>query len=173
MNRMFAIAASIFSFAGVASIAHAHEAAVDPGCADKRAAFHQKKSEREAKFDLDHDGKLSDAERAQMHEQRRKMHEQRRADVLARYDANHDGVLDEGERAPLQAQRVEKIFGRLDANSDGLLTKEEARCSGPMARRFDEIDLDKSGTLSKDEVGKAKLGHHRFGMHAWAHKKSV
>jgi len=163
MNRMIRIAASLFTLAGAVSLAHAEQGG-DPGCTDKRAAFHQKKLER---FDLDKDGRLSEVERAQAHQQRKQKHEQRRAEMLTKYDADKDGVLSETERVAMKQAHVQRMFARLDANADGKLTRDEVKC-GPLAQRFDGIDLDKSGALSPEELGKAAPMHRggRHGDHA-------
>jgi hypothetical protein len=160
MNRI-RIALSIASLVGLSSFALAHEgASSDPACADKRAAFHQKKLER---FDLDKDGTLSDAERAPMHAERRSRHEQRRAEMHDRFDANRDGVLDETERAAMRAERVQRMLGRLDVDKDGELSVEEVRCTR-LAADFAKLDLDSSGKLSAGELAAAKRMHH--GEHA-------
>jgi len=57
------------------------------------------------------------------------------------------------------AQRVERIFGRLDTNGDGLISREEAQKGPRMRRRFDIIDTDKDGFVSRAEL-KAFLDAH-------------
>jgi Ca2+-binding EF-hand superfamily protein len=57
------------------------------------------------------------------------------------------------------AQRVERIFGRLDTNGDGLISREEAQKGPRMRRRFDIIDTDKDGYVSRAEL-KAFLDAH-------------
>ncbi|MDB4358679.1 EF-hand domain-containing protein [Verrucomicrobiales bacterium] len=44
----------------------------------------------------------------------------------------------------------EQLISRLDTNEDGIIQKEEV--SGQMAGRFDQMDEDKSGTLSREEL---------------------
>lgn len=44
----------------------------------------------------------------------------------------------------------EQLMTRLDSNSDGLIQKEEAH--GPMIERFQQMDQDSSGALSKEEL---------------------
>ena len=43
-------------------------------------------------------------------------------------------------------------MSRMDANKDGKVTKAEAR--GPMAQRFDQMDKDGDGAITKEEVEK-------------------
>lgn len=45
---------------------------------------------------------------------------------------------------------LKKIFERLDTNTNGTLSRSEAK--GPIARKFDEIDLNADGELSKREL---------------------
>lgn len=45
---------------------------------------------------------------------------------------------------------VDEIFEELDADEDGLLSKEEVK--GPLKDMFDEIDEDGDGFLSKEEI---------------------
>ncbi len=44
----------------------------------------------------------------------------------------------------------EQLMTRIDSNGDGLIQKDEAR--GPMAERFQQMDADSNGTLSKEEL---------------------
>ncbi|ABM02830.1 Calcium-binding EF-hand-containing protein [Psychromonas ingrahamii 37] len=54
-------------------------------------------------------------------------------------------------------------FAQLDANADGVLSKDEVR--GRLLANFDSVDSDASGTLSTDEfnarVEMGKQGHHK------------
>lgn len=43
-------------------------------------------------------------------------------------------------------------LAKLDANSDGTITKEEAKANPELAAKFDELDTDKNGSLSQAEV---------------------
>ena len=160
MNRMLAVAFSLFSLAG-SSLASAQEAPrnLDPACVEKHAAF---RDEKLAKFDLNKDGKLDESERAAMRASMKAKWQEKRAERVARYDLNKDGVLDEGERAAMRKAFVGKMFTKLDVNSDGQLTAEEVKCTH-LAGQFASIDTDKSGTLSLDEVVAARPMH--FGRH--------
>ena len=53
-----------------------------------------------------------------------------------------------------RAERVERMFGRLDANSDGVVTREEYLAQGE--KRFSRLDRDGNGTLTPaDRSGRA------------------
>ncbi|MBI1904122.1 MAG: hypothetical protein HYS13_23755 [Planctomycetia bacterium] len=49
----------------------------------------------------------------------------------------------------------EQLFGRLDANGDGKVTKEEAERQPFAARLFERADADKDGVVTKEEFQKA------------------
>jgi Ca2+-binding EF-hand superfamily protein len=48
--------------------------------------------------------------------------------------------------------RMEGHFRKADTNNDGSLTREEARAMPRVAKNFDAIDADKSGTVTLAEV---------------------
>jgi hypothetical protein len=87
------------------------------------------------KFDTNKDGVLDESERAAMKEARAK----RRAGAVAKFDSNQDGKLDDSERGAMHAERSKLRFDKLDTNGDGV--------------------------LSRDEFSKAKSGGFRHGMH--------
>jgi Ca2+-binding EF-hand superfamily protein len=106
------------------------------------------------RFDKDGDGKLSKDEAPP-----------RLTDTFARIDRNGDGRLDRSEIAqmlqvlrkapPPNAQPgperiVKDMLGRLDANKDGKVAKDEAR--GPLAENFDRLDANKDGVLDPREL---------------------
>ena len=49
-----------------------------------------------------------------------------------------------------------KMMSRLDANSDGFISKDEAAKSPRLAANFDQIDTNKDGKLSMDELAAAR-----------------
>jgi hypothetical protein len=79
------------------------------------------------KFDTNKDGKLDDAEKAQL----KASFAQRKAEKLARFDANKDGALDDAERTAMRDQRVAQRFAMLDTNKDGAITLEEMKAAKP------------------------------------------
>ena len=56
--------------------------------------------------------------------------------------------------APAQPDAV---FQRADANHDGKLTRDEAARIPAIAEKFDQLDKDKDGLLSLDEVKAAEM----------------
>jgi Ca2+-binding EF-hand superfamily protein len=81
-----------------------------------------------------------------------------RGQWLLQSDANSDGEITKEEyqaalaRIRGQAARAfnpEQMFARMDQNGDGKLQKDELR--GPRGERFDELDGDKDGAISKEE----------------------
>jgi Ca2+-binding EF-hand superfamily protein len=77
------------------------------------------------KYDANGDGKLDDAERAQLRADMKQKHEAKKAEMLAKFDLNKDGKLDEAERAAMKNERAEDAFKKADANGDGQLSLSE------------------------------------------------
>ena len=77
------------------------------------------------KFDLNKDGTLDDAERAQMKQAFGAMRAQKKAEMLQKHDANKNGVIDPAERQAMQAARAEQRFAKLDQNGDGVISRAE------------------------------------------------
>lgn len=50
---------------------------------------------------------------------------------------------------------------RIDANGDGVIDRQEAAAHPRLAQRFDELDKNKDGKLSRDELPKRKHRAHR------------
>lgn len=78
-----------------------------------------------------------------------------------RLDANQDGVL---SREELRAGHRSGHHGRrasLDTNGDGSISREEARTAPRLAERFDTIDVDKNGALTRDELAAWRKSHPR------------
>lgn len=99
--------------------------------------------------DTDHDGSVSRDEFIAWREKQ-----------FAHMDRNSDGVVDAADRADANQQpegmkaRGEKMREKLDANSDGKVTKEEFVNAGmPM---FDKADTDGNGVLDAKELQAAR-----------------
>ncbi|HUL96956.1 MAG TPA: EF-hand domain-containing protein [Usitatibacter sp.] len=82
-------------------------------------------------------------------------------------DTNHDGQITNEE---LQAfhqkagskreERAAERFKRLDTDGDGRLSRAEAQAGAPrLAEHFDEIDANKDGFITPDELKAAREKH--------------
>ncbi|MEO8706331.1 MAG: hypothetical protein ABI867_40250 [Kofleriaceae bacterium] len=91
------------------------------GFAIAKNVDHGDRGHMKEKFDTNKDGKLDDAERAQMKEERAK----HRAATVAKFDSNNDGKLDDTERNAMQAEHAKARFDKLDSNGDGVLSRDE------------------------------------------------
>ena len=61
-----------------------------------------------------------------------------------------------GEHQARAAERMKKI----DANGDGLISRDEAKGHKGLEKRFDAIDANKDGQLSKDELKAYRVAQH-------------
>lgn len=52
--------------------------------------------------------------------------------------------------APIRAEPFDSVIKTLDANANGKLEKDELK-SGPIAERFTQVDLDKDGSITRQE----------------------
>lgn len=100
--------------------------------------------------DTNKDGSIDKAEAQAMHEKR-----------FAEMDANHDGKLDKDEMQKYMQPRGgmgrmgkqgRMGFFSADKDNDGTLDRTEAQQLPRVHQNFDAIDVDKSGTVSHDEV---------------------
>lgn len=104
------------------------------------------------RVDTDHDGRLSMAEA-----------EKNAPGLALRFaliDANHDGFLSEQEirdfvQAFVQQQRRKSAQRFKDADKDhnGALSREEARALPGLSAHFDEMDANRDGQLTLQEIG--------------------
>ena len=86
---------------------------------------------------------------------------------FAEADTNGDGNLSAEEltaRADAKSQermerRIAKMIERRDANGDGVLSADEMRPDAERAGRFDKLDADDNGSISKEEFETAMARH--------------
>jgi len=80
-------------------------------------------------------------------------------------DANGDGQITRDEMRTAMSQHrgdrmgehkgnrgPEQMFARLDKNGDGVITRDEVAGRARLEQRFDELDADKNGQLTKEEM---------------------
>lgn len=112
----------------------------------------------EMRADTDHDGRISRAEWDAAGSQRR-------SDWFDKLDLNHDGFISQDEMRQARETRhanmrghMDEKFKEADTNGDGQLSLDEVQAKMPrLAAHFDELDQDKNGQLSKEELAH---GHH-------------
>ena len=106
-------------------------------------------------LDTDKSGTLSSDELSELRKGRGGKHHKRHRLTFAELDTDGSGTLSESEFAVQEKGRAGKNFKRpsfaeMDKNSDGKLAKEEV--GGRLSAHFEQLDTDKSGTLSADEL---------------------
>jgi Ca2+-binding EF-hand superfamily protein len=74
--------------------------------------------------------------------------------MLRKLDTGKNGKIDpaalKAEREQIVAERVKKIFDRLDTNRDGKITKDEAK--GLIKEHFNQIDRNGDGVITYEEL---------------------
>jgi len=102
------------------------------------------------KFDLNHDGKITKDEVAQVEKQRFSEMSKGAAEISK--DQFIDSKLDEMRR------HIGDMFDHLDKNHDGKLSEDEF--AGKHAGMFDHLDKNHDGFITKDELPKPGDWHH-------------
>lgn len=81
-------------------------------------------------------------------------------------DANHDGQITADElrafHQKMHADRQAKAgarFKKLDTDGDGRISRAEAQAAPRLAQHFDEIDTNKDGFITPDELAAARMHH--------------
>src|SRR4051812_4159362 len=112
----------------------------------------------EMRADTDHDGRVSRAEFDASGAERR-------SDWFDKLDLNKDGYITQDEMRQARETRHANMQGRMDerfkeadGNGDGQLSLDEVQAKMPrLATHFSDLDTDKNGLLSKEELAH---GHH-------------
>lgn len=81
------------------------------------------------KYDADHDGKLSDEEKAMAKAEAKAKRDARKEEALRKYDANDNGKLDQAEREKMKAESAAEKAARKAAR-EARKTEKEARKAG-------------------------------------------
>lgn len=115
---------------------------------------------KELRADTDGDGRVSRAEATAAGAKRS-------AEWFDKLDLDKDGYVTQEEaqqarqkhRAGMRAKMDER-FKAADINNDGQLSLDEVQAKLPrLAERFNEIDKDKNGLLSKEELSRGGAHH--------------
>lgn len=81
------------------------------------------------KYDADHDGKLSDEEKARARAEAKAKREARKEEALKKYDANDNGKLDQAEKERMKSETAAEKAAR-KAEREARKAEKEARKSG-------------------------------------------
>jgi Ca2+-binding EF-hand superfamily protein len=114
----------------------------------------------EMRSDKDGDGRVSRAEATSAGAERS-------GEWFDKLDANKDGYVTQEEmkqaretRRGHMREKAEEHFKAADANSDGQLSLDEVQAKMPrLADRFNTLDADKNGLLSKEELRSGRGAH--------------
>lgn len=148
-----ALGVTLGGFAALPGIAHAvNDMRTPKMSAEQREQRVQHMLER---FDANKDGQITRAEVEAAHAAR-----------LARFDADKDGALSPDEFRSMMAARLDEMaargFARMDRNKDGKIGPDEQRHSpAPM---FGRLDANWDGVVTTEELREARFEHKHDGL---------
>ncbi len=122
-------------------------------------------AERWAAHDTDGDGAISLAEA--------QANAPRLAESFARFDTDGDGRITQAEMHAVRSAtreerqaRAEERYRTADSNGDGAIDLAEAQAGMPRAaEKFGDIDADRNGRLTREEMRTYMQAHRGEGMH--------
>jgi len=115
------------------------------GCDGKKGEGHKggpDKAELLKKFDKDGDGKLNDAEKAEM---KKAFEARREAEMLKKFDKDGDGKLSDAEKEEMEKARAAR----------------KAKFEAAMLKKFDKDGDGKLSDAEREEAKKAMGEHHK------------
>jgi len=101
------------------------------------------------KFDKNADGKLDDAERADMKAAFAATRAEHHKEMLAKYDTNKDGKLDDAERAAMRDAKATERFKAMDTNRDGKALARGVKAGAAQKGAFDHHGATAMATLAR------------------------
>lgn len=79
-------------------------------------------------------------------------------------DANHDGQITADELRAFHQNLRAAHFKKLDTDGDGRISRAEAQAAPRLAQRFDQLDANRDGFLTPDELAAGHRGHRPQGQ---------
>lgn len=89
-----------------------------------------------AKFDLNGDGTVDAAEKAQLKADFKAKRAERKQQMLLKYDANRNGTLDANERTAMHDDRATAMFQKLDTDGNGSISLAEFKAGKQHGKKF-------------------------------------
>jgi Ca2+-binding EF-hand superfamily protein len=151
-----ALGVTLGAFSALPGIAHAvHDMRQGKMRADQKERGEQRVQHMLERFDANKDGQITRAEVKAAHEAR-----------FASFDADKDGALSQDEFRSMMAARLDEMakrgFERMDSNKDGKIEPGEQRHSP--ASMFGRIDANWDGVVTAEELRQARFERKHDGL---------